>query len=149
MQKTKSMLFHAQFLFTLLVCAFLIVPVVQSVVAGLTENFIMGVKSGLTLRWFVQVWSLYRDTIFLSILIALTCLAVTLILGVPAAYAMVKSRTAGRGCSKSSGTPLAVPGLAIALALIINYGALRAFAPAGFLSSWAMLSSRCPSWCAR
>jgi putative spermidine/putrescine transport system ATP-binding protein len=135
MKKTKSMLFHAQLLFTLLVCAFLIVPVVQSVVAGLTENFIMGVKSGLTLRWFVHVWGLYRDTIFLSILIALVCLAVTLILGVPAAYAMVKKQNRWtRLFEELLVTPLAVPGLAIALALIINYGGFT-----GFRTSWTFI----------
>ena len=135
MKKTKSMLFHAQLLFTLLVCAFLIVPVVQSVVAGLTENFMVGVKSGLTLRWFGHVWSLYRDTIFLSILIALTCLAVTLILGVPAAYAMVKKQNRWtRLFEELLVTPLAVPGLAIALALIISYGGFT-----GFRTSWAFI----------
>ena len=135
MKKNKSMLFHAQLLFTLLVCAFLIVPVVQSVVAGLTENFIMGVKSGLTLRWFGHVWGLYRDTIFLSILIALTCLVVTLILGVPAAYAMVKKQNRWtRLFEELLVTPLAVPGLAIALALIINYGGFT-----GFRTSWTFI----------
>ena len=135
MKKNKSMLFHAQLMFTLLVCAFLIVPVVQSVVAGLTENFIMGVKSGLTLRWFGHVWGLYRDTIFLSILIALTCLVVTLILGVPAAYAMVKKQNRWtRLFEELLVTPLAVPGLAIALALIINYGGFT-----GFRTSWTFI----------
>jgi ABC-type Fe3+/spermidine/putrescine transport system ATPase subunit/ABC-type spermidine/putrescine transport system permease subunit II len=135
MKKNKSMLFHAQLLFTLLVCAFLIVPVVQSVVAGLTENFIMGVKSGLTLRWFGHVWGLYRDTIFLSILIALTCLVVTLILGVPAAYAMVKKQNRWtRLFEELLVTPLAVPGLAIALSLIINYGGFT-----GFRTSWTFI----------
>jgi ABC-type Fe3+/spermidine/putrescine transport system ATPase subunit/ABC-type spermidine/putrescine transport system permease subunit II len=135
MKKNKSMLFHAQLLFTLLVCAFLIVPVVQSVVAGLTENFIRGVKSGLTLRWFGHVWGLYRDTIFLSILIALTCLVVTLLLGVPAAYAMVKKQNRWtRLFEELLVTPLAVPGLAIALALIINYGGYT-----GFRTSWTFI----------
>ena len=129
------MLFYGQLTFTLLVCAFLIVPVVQSVVAGVTENFMVGLKSGVTLRWFGQVWSLYRDTIFLSILIGLACLAATLVLGVPAAYAMVKKQNRWtRLFEELLVTPLAVPGLAIALALIINYGGFTAFR-----RSWAFI----------
>ena len=135
MRKTRSAAFILQLGFSLLVCAFLIVPVVQSVVAGLTENFMVGVKSGLTLRWFIQVWDLYRETIFLSILIGLACLAVTLVLGVPAAYAMVKRQNRWtRLFEELLVTPLAVPGLAIALALIINYGGFT-----GFRRSWTFI----------
>ena len=47
--------FWGQLAFTLLVCAFLIVPVVMSVLAGVTENFFVGLKSGLTLRWIGEV----------------------------------------------------------------------------------------------
>ena len=42
--------FWLQLAFTLLVCSFLLVPVFMSIVAGLTENFFVGVKSGLTVR---------------------------------------------------------------------------------------------------
>lgn len=47
----KDKYFYIQLGFTLLVCAFLIVPVFMSIVAGLTNNYFVGVKSGLTLRW--------------------------------------------------------------------------------------------------
>ena len=128
MEKRRSNLFYVQLFLTLLVCAFLIVPVIQSVLAGLTANYIVGVKSGLTLRWFVKVWDLYRDTIFRSILIGLACLAATLILGVPAAYAMVKRQNRWtRLFEELLVTPLAVPGLAIALGLIISFGGFTAF----------------------
>lgn len=128
MNRRRSNLFYAQLFLTLLVCAFLIVPVIQSVLAGLTSNFLVGVKSGLTLRWFVKVWDLYRDTIFRSILIGLACLAGALILGVPAAYAMVKRQNRWtRLFEELLVTPLAVPGLAIALGLIISFGGFTAF----------------------
>ena len=54
--------------------------------------------------------------------IALACLGVTLLIGVPAAY--VLARTGGRVSRIIEETivlPVAVPGLAIALALIIFY----------------------------
>ena len=41
--------FVAQLLFTLLVCAFMFVPIVLSVMAGFTANYIRGISSGLTL----------------------------------------------------------------------------------------------------
>ena len=128
MKRGKSTIFYVQLLLTLLVCAFLIVPVIQSVLAGLTDNYLVGVGSGFTLRWFGKVWDLYRDTIFRSILIGLACLFTTLLLGVPAAYAMVKRQNRWtRMFEEFLVTPLAIPGLAIALALIINYGRFTEF----------------------
>jgi len=120
--------FWAQLAFTLLVCAFLIVPVVMSVLAGVTENFFVGLKSGLTLRWIGEVWELYARTIYLSIGIALACLAATLILGVPAAYVLARSQNRWtRAFEELLVLPVAVPGLATALALILFYGQIREF----------------------
>ena len=128
-------LFISQLIFTLLVCAFLIVPVILSALAGVTENFFFGLKSGLTLRWIGEVWGLYADTIYLSLLIAVACLAVTLVIGVPAAYVLARlgGRTA-RFIEETIVLPVAVPGLAIALALIIMYGGFR-----DFRSSWVFI----------
>jgi putative spermidine/putrescine transport system ATP-binding protein len=126
--KKRSKLFYIQLCLTLLVCAFLIVPVILSVTAGITTNFIVGIKSGFTLQWFGKVWELYRDTIFRSIMIGLACLGCTLVLGIPAAYTMVKKQNRfTRLFEEFLVTPLAVPGLAIALALIISYGGFSNF----------------------
>jgi putative spermidine/putrescine transport system ATP-binding protein len=126
--KKRSTLFYVQLFLTLSVCAFLIVPVIQSVMAGITENFLAGIKSGITLRWFGRVWELYRDTIFRSILIGLACLVATLLVGVPAAYAMVKKQNRfTRLFEEFLVTPLAIPGLAIALGLLISYGGFTEF----------------------
>ncbi len=127
--------FYWQLLFTVLVCAFLIVPVVMSMMAGITENFIKGIASGVTLRWIVEVWELYSDTIFLSLLIAIACLVCTTILGVPAAYVLAKRQgPVARMIEELLTLPLAIPGLAIALALIITYGGFR-----DFRSSWVFI----------
>ena len=127
--------FYLQLAFTLLVCAFLIVPVVMSVMAGITENFFQGISSGVTIRWITEVWRLYADTIFLSLLIALACLVCTIVLGVPAAYVLSKRQgTAARMIEELLTLPLAIPGLAIALALIITYGGFR-----DFRSSWMFI----------
>jgi len=133
--RNRSPLFLAQLAFTLLVCGFLIVPVVLSMHAGLTVNYLVGIQSGLTLRWVGEVWAGYRDTIFLSIGIALACLACTLVLGVPTAYVLAKRQTAlARALEELLVMPVAVPGLATALALIITYGAAG-----GFRTSWVFI----------
>ena len=120
--------FWLQLAFTLLVCLFLVVPVVMSVLAGVTENYFIGVRSGLTLRWIGEVWELYARTVYLSIGIALACLAATLVLGVPAAYALARSQNRwSRAFEELLVLPVAVPGLATALALILFFGEIRAF----------------------
>ena len=86
----RPFLFAAQLALTLLVAAFLVVPVLMSMLAGVTVNFFQGISSGLTLRWVWQVLDLYADTLALSLGLALACLACTLVLGVPAAYALAK-----------------------------------------------------------
>jgi putative spermidine/putrescine transport system permease protein len=126
--RRRSVAFLAQLAFTLLVCAFLIVPVGLSVTAGVTANFFRGVRSGLTVRWIQEVWRLYSDTIALSMTIALACLAVTLVVGVPAAYVLAKRRTwLTRMIEEALVLPVAIPGLATALGLILTYGTWREF----------------------
>jgi putative spermidine/putrescine transport system permease protein len=120
--------FAAQLLFTLLVAAFLIVPAVLSMLAGVTLNYFRGIQSGLTLQWVVQVWELYSETIFRSFLIAITTLAVTLVVGIPAAYALhLRSDRLSRAIEEVITLPLAIPGLALALALLLSYGGFSDF----------------------
>ena len=126
MPRTRN--FYLQLGFTLLVCSFLVVPVIMSMVAGVTVNFFFGVKSGFTLRWIGEVWNLYSLTIFRSMLIAVSCLAVTLVVGVPTAYVLAKRPGRfTRLIEEFLVMPVAIPGLAIALALIITYGGMREF----------------------
>ncbi|PRZ50213.1 ABC transporter permease [Tritonibacter scottomollicae] len=126
---------HVPLAVTLLACAFLLIPIIQSILAGLTVNYFRGLSSGLTLKWIVQVWELYSDSIFLSIWLALTCLAATLVIGVPAAY--VLARNPGRitrVLEEFISLPLAIPGLALALALLQLYGTVQ-----GFRTSWTFI----------
>jgi putative spermidine/putrescine transport system permease protein len=133
--RRRGLLFWLQLGFTLLVCAFLIVPVILSMLAGLTVNYLAGLESGLTLRWVAQVWEGYRETIYLSIGIALACLAATLVLGVPAAYVLARARSGwARTIEELLVMPVAVPGLATALALIVAYGTWG-----GFRTSWLFI----------
>lgn len=120
---------------TLLTAAFLIVPAIQSILAGLTVNYFRGLSSGMTLRWVDEVWRLYADSILLSMGLAIACLAVTLVIGVPAAYALAKNPgRMSRVLEEFISLPLAVPGLALALALPQLYGSMT-----GFRTSWTFI----------
>jgi putative spermidine/putrescine transport system permease protein len=122
------MIFAGQLLFTLLVAAFLILPAMLSITAGVTVNYFRGVASGLTLQWIFQVWELYAPTILLSFVIAFATLAITLLVGVPSAYALhVRGGRLSRVIEEIITLPLAIPGLAIALALLLSYGSFTEF----------------------
>jgi putative spermidine/putrescine transport system permease protein len=120
--------FYLQLALTGALCAFLFVPATLSVAAGLSVNFARGLRSGVTLRWIGEVWTLYSGTIYLSLFIACACLAVTLLLGVPAAYVLARRPNRWtRLVEELLVLPVAVPGLATALALILLYGGFRVF----------------------
>lgn len=124
----RNIFFWMQLAVTILVAAFLLVPAIMSMLAGVTVSYFRGLSSGLTLKWVGEVLELYTDTIFLSIALALATLAVTLVIGVPAAWALVKKPSAWTRLIEEIVTlPVAIPGLAIALALIITYGGMGAF----------------------
>ncbi|WP_321822128.1 MULTISPECIES: ABC transporter permease [unclassified Burkholderia] len=113
---------------TLLLCAFLIVPVVMSVLAGLTVNYFRGLSSGLTLRWLEQVWQQYQGSVALSLGVAFATLAIVLAVGVPAGYALARSKSrVARVIEEALVLPVALPGLASALALLVVYGGFTAF----------------------
>lgn len=133
--RRRGALFWLQLGVTVLVCAFLIVPVILSMLAGVTVNYLAGLESGLTLRWVAQVWEGYRDTIYLSVALSIACLVCTLVLGVPLAYVLARARSGwARTLEELLVMPVAVPGLATALALIVAYGTWG-----GFRTSWAFI----------
>ncbi|HTO61274.1 MAG TPA: ABC transporter permease subunit [Bradyrhizobium sp.] len=122
------LIFAGQLAFTLVVAAFLVVPAGLSMAAGVTVSYFRGIQSGLTLNWVAQVWELYAGTILLSFVIAFATLVVTLAAGVPAAYALhVRGGRLSRAIEEIITLPLAVPGLAIALALLLTYGGFGDF----------------------
>ncbi|GLS90430.1 ABC transporter permease [Psychromonas marina] len=128
----KDKYFYMQLLFTLAVCSFLIVPVVMSAVAGVTNNYFVGIKSGFTLRWVEQVWMLYSDTIWLTMKIALATTMINVIVGVPCAYVMASSKSRWVSVFDELLTlPIAIPGMAISLGIISVYGGFS-----DFRSSW-------------
>jgi putative spermidine/putrescine transport system permease protein len=113
------------FLTTASISVFMIAPILVSVLAGLVNNYSRGFESGFTLRWLVQVWEVYGDTVGASLALALACALCTLVLGVPCAYGLARSRSRlARIFEELLLLPVAIPGLATALALILAYGNL-------------------------
>ncbi|RZJ57218.1 MAG: ABC transporter permease subunit [Acidovorax sp.] len=113
---------------TALVALFMLAPIALSVMAGLVNNYSVGLKSGLTLRWLSEVWESYGGTVGASLLLALLCVVGNLLIGVPCAYALARSRSRwARLFEELLTLPVAVPGLASALALILAYGTLSGF----------------------
>src|ERR1700745_1969339 len=122
------LIFAGQLIFTLLVAAFLVVPAALSITAGVTVNYFRGISSDVTLQWVAQGWELYAGTIFLFFVIAFATLALTRAAGVPAAYALyVRGGKLSRIVEEIITLPLAIPGLAIALALLLTYGGFGDF----------------------
>jgi len=111
-----------------LLTLFLTLPVLLSVVAGLSVSYARGLSAGLTFDWVIEVWGLYADTILRSLVVAIATLALTLVIGVPGAYALV--RRGGRFArivEELVTLPVAIPGLALALAMILTYGGFGTF----------------------
>lgn len=120
--------------YTCMLAAFLIVPALLSMLAGVTVSYMQGPSSGLTLRWVREVLALYTPTIWASLGLALVCLACTLALGIPAAWHLARNPSRlSRAIEELITLPVAVPGLAIALALILVYGGT------GLRTSWAFI----------
>ncbi len=113
---------------TALVALFMVAPIGLSVMAGLVNNYSTGLRSGLTLRWLGEVWENYGGTVGWSLWLALLCVLGNLVVGVPCAYALARSRSRwARLFEELLTLPVAVPGLASALALILVYGTLQGF----------------------
>src|SRR5436190_23995780 len=110
------LIFSGQLLFTLILASFLVVPAVLSISAGVTVNYFRGIQSGVTLQWVIQVWQLYAGTILLSFVVAFATLAVTLAVGVPAAYGLhVRGGRLSRIAVEIITLPVAIPAPAMAL----------------------------------
>ena len=120
---------------TLLVVFFILFPIGLTVLAGVVNNYREGLASGLTLRWIGEVWSGYGNTVWASLIVASLSVVAALLLGVPCAYALARSRSKLAAAFEEILTlPIAVPGLATALALLLTYGSLQ-----GFRQSYAII----------
>jgi putative spermidine/putrescine transport system permease protein len=74
------------------------------------------------------VWTQYHASVFLSLEVAAATLVITLLTGVPAGYVLARSKTRlSRLIEEFLVLPIALPGLASALALLVVYGGFTMF----------------------
>ncbi len=114
---------------TVLTIAFLMVPVVQMVLTAFTVNAFRGIKSGFTCDWIFKVLELYGDTVFRSLGLAFMTLVVCIVIGVPAAWILVREqrRRWAAFLEEAFILPLSMPGLAIGLGILLVWGGFSYF----------------------
>lgn len=103
-----------------IIVAFLLVPVALTVVGSFARAWQRSLFfSGYTLEWYRYVWENYSHTIALSLKVATLSVLITTLAGVPASYFIARSRTRlMEAFEEILVMPMAIPGLALAFALI-------------------------------
>lgn len=116
----------------ILVSAFIIVPVVATLIAALSVDFSRGAfGGGITLDWLYLGWLSISPMIFRSFTVALVVVALNLLIVFPLAwYANKLPGWLNRLIVTGVNLPLAVPGIALSIALIGSFSGLR---PSGLL----------------
>lgn len=111
--------------FAVLLC---LAPMPLLLVVATTANWPLGFwASGFTLGWLREGWATVHPYALFSLRLALTVLAIDLAVGLPAAWLIARHAFPGRQALLALiNVPLAVPGIAIALALILAYPLARA-----------------------
>ena len=114
----------AQAVLTGLTLLFLMIPVVQMCFTAFMKNAFRGFKAGFTTDWIEKVLTLYGDTIIRSLGIAVGALVICVLIGVPAAWVLVreeKKRWAAL-IEEALILPLSMPGLAVGLGILLVWG---------------------------
>ena len=108
-------------IFVVLVYIFLFAPLVVIAMTSIgTENYIAFPPKGFTLKWFTNIFQSesFMSSMATSFIISIVATLVALIIGVPAAYGLSRSKFKGVDALKSFFfSPLIVPGIVIGFAL--------------------------------
>jgi len=122
----RSPYFYGLFIITCIILFFLIVPVIISLIGSFAEAWQKGLFGRFTLEWYRYVLKHYSHTIKLSLLIALCCVIIQCLIGVPAAYVLVKTKSRLISLFEELiMLPIAIPGIALAIALIQTHSFIR------------------------
>lgn len=116
----------AQAVLTSLTLLFLMIPVVQMCFTAFMKNAFRGFKAGFTTEWIEKVLELYGDTIVRSLGIAVAALVLCVVIGVPAAWILVREQRKRWAALVEEALilPLSVPGLAIGLGILLIWGGI-------------------------
>lgn len=108
-------------IFVVLVYIFLFAPLVVIAMTSIgTENYIAFPPKGFTLKWFTNIFQSesFMSSMATSFTISIVATLVALIIGIPAAYGLSRSKFKGVDALKSFFfSPLIVPGIVIGFAL--------------------------------
>jgi putative spermidine/putrescine transport system permease protein len=107
-------------------------PFVLVLMVATTNNWREGVwANGISLEWLLAAWERLTPRVIFSVQLALLILFLNALIGLPAAWALARFDFPGKNFIRSlSVLPLSIPGIAIALALILAYPTAKA---SGFL----------------
>lgn len=105
---------------------FLIAPVILSIIGSFAKAWHRQLTGDFTLDWYRYVFKHYAGTIELSLRIAAAAVLINVVIGVPAAYALTRARSRIVGLFEEViMLPMAVPGVAVAIALIQTHSFMR------------------------
>lgn len=123
---------------TLLLLLLVLTPVLVVVAGSVLNTSFMGLASEqwvgdgsdadalFSFKWFGYVYQTYRPQLWMSVRLAFASVAGCLLLGVPAAYLLVRGNFPGRRMLEELVMlPLALPGIVVSIALIQAYLAIR------------------------
>lgn len=102
-------------------------PLVLVFAVSTTEVWQQGPwAGGFTWKWLVQGWNTISPYAWFSIKLAFLVLLLNFLIGIPTSWVLARHRFPGRDLLFSlTNVPIAVPGIAMGLALIITYPLLR------------------------
>lgn len=115
-----------------LIALFIIVPLTATLIAATSVNFSQGPwGGGITLDWFVVAWHQISPMLLRSFLVALLVVALNLLIVGPVAWWVPRlPNPIARILTTTANIPLAIPGIALSIALIGTFSGLR---PSGIL----------------
>jgi putative spermidine/putrescine transport system permease protein len=114
--------------FAILAALICLVPLPLLLAVATTETWQQGLwAGGFTLRWLLQGWQTISPQVVYSVRVALLVLVLDIAISLPAAWVLARYRFPGREWLLAlASLPIAIPGIAIALALILAYPTARA-----------------------
>lgn len=136
MSHTRGLSFWLLAALTLALLVIVLAPFAVVVAGAVLKTSFLGISSEqwaggqdaspVSFHWFGYVWGLYHDAFFFSLRLGLLSTVLCLLIGVPGGYALATpGLRGGRLLESVVMLPLALPGIAMSIALIQAYAVVR------------------------